>query len=508
MNLNEQNLHFQAIDNKFNEASSIYKIHTIRINAMSAYFNEIRSIYSNYFAKKDEFYITKSSFGKLIVRNEKETPIAPGNPSFQLKNAEILKRTTKIFINIFEKSNELLRDNIVHLLNQYAEDRKNKYEEITKKYKDALKRYTNAQDVLKKSQQELTSSITKLDQTRQNCESQQNQLNVPQKGGFNLFHKLKSKSKTDISGAIQNYRKSVRAVENNIYALNESYSILIYIAKDGISKFESDAPERHKILRQTLSQLSNLYSKAISFHKRITDFKDPLLNNDEQYFYGEWKKDFITFIQKKIISRRPLHSIVFYPNGNQQQNSPQVKCYDFPLGFATVIHNFPFMKNRHPTHPDLSVDLNAAPTQNAPVNQEPRRQSYHLDIQLKNQNDQSPLQTPDENDKKKKYYLQAKKGQRIYYFNNLYDEWVLASLSVNGPRKYILSSCLQDDETNIGYGIVTHVYLNRTENSLNVLPGELLSILKQPDENDDVHCAKITGETGMVKNECLYIFAD
>lgn len=518
MSLNEQNENIQKISSQFNEVSTIYDIHNARIHAMITYFENVRSIYSKALGKKEKFQISKNNFIKQISGNP-NSPIAPGNPSFQIKFAETLINLSKLFIAEFDSTNKQMKDHIIQYLNQLVSDREKKFKEITSKYNDALDNYQKAISNYKSSQQNLTSSLKKLEETQQNWESQQNQVNVPQKSGFNLFHKLKpSKSKTDISGAIQSYRKYVRAAENSIYALNSSYAILIKTANDGMQSFANDMPDRHLILRQALYQFSNVYENQANYHSLLPEYKKKVFQNDEQFYFQNWQDDFISFVQKVRIARLPLRSISFNPKIDSSQASKTTKCYDFPLGFATVVQNFPFLRDRYLTQPDLdnfeskraSVNVNNTPNQESgPASQEPRRQSLHIGSQPRPQQ-HPPLSPVDNNENNKKHFLQVKQGQRVYYYNNLLDEWVLASLTVNGPRKYVLSSCLEADDTSNseGMAIVKRVLLNGPENRLSVMPGELLTIVNRPDENNNVLCSNINGQTGMVKYDCILAFKE
>lgn len=516
MNIDAQNAQFQKITNKFNEVSSIYDIHNIRIRAMITYFENIKSIYSKMLGKKEKFQITRNSFGKQISV-DLNSPIAPGNPTFQLKFAETLTDLSKLVILELELAHKQIKEPVIQYLNQLATTREKKFKEITSKYNDALDTYQKALSNYKNAQQNLASSLTKLDQTQQNWETQQNQQKTPQKSGFNLFNKLKpSKSKTDISGAVQNYRKCIRATENSVYALNSAYSILLKTANEGIVSFQSDATERHRTLKYSLLQLSTIYEKSAAYDNFLPECKNKVFQNDEESYTQSWRDDFIHYVQKVQIARLPLHSIVFDPKSNPSQIIQQTKCYDSPLGFATVIQNFPFLRERYLTQPDLdnetkrkSANISSPSNQDdQPASQEPRRQSFHVGSQPKTQNTQPSILTIEKDDKNKKYLMQVKEGQRVYYFNSLLDEWTLVSTSPNGPRKYVLSTCLKADEpTNSnGAAIVMRIILNQGENYLRTTPGELLTIANRECDDDNFLCTNINGETGLVKKDCLIIF--
>lgn len=525
MNLDKQIEQFQIADGKFSEVSTTYEIHNTRIHAMINYFENIRSVFSKAVAKKEKYQITKSKFGRQLS-NDLNFPIAPGNPGFQLNFVDTFVHLSTCIITEFESTNKHFKESTIKQLTNLVNGREKKFKEIMLKYNEAVDAYQKAQSNFKSCQQNLNSALMKLEQTQQNWEAQQNQGSAPQKSGFNLFHKFKpSKSKTDISGAIQNYRKGVRSAENSIYALNGAYSNFLTVAKESIHSLESDTPNLKFILRATLYDLSRIYIDSSHLRSTIHEYKNKTFQNEDN-FLQTWENDFIQFVQKAQISRFQLNTIVFNQVelssiGTYQTNKfiqPE-KYYDFPIGFAIVIREFPFVRGRYLTSPNLdkkdanpssfsmTPDSNLANTPNG--NQEPRRQSFNTGNPPKNDAVSANLTYLESDLKNSKHYLSVKEGQRVYIYNNLHDDWVLASTSINSPRKYLLSSCLAPDTTdNCGMAIVKRIKLGAAGNYLSVYPGELLAIIRRDVEVDTELCSNIKGETGLVSKDCIIMLND
>lgn len=328
MNFEKQNEQFQQIDSKFNQVSTLYEIHSLRLHAMIAYFDKIRTLYAR-FIKKNSNINKKTMFGKLIS----EVPdhfIAPGNPGFQVDRVGFFLDVIRSLSVELDYTVEHLQNSSINPLMVAVQERENLFKDLTAKYNDALQKRQKAQKNYESSKAVLNTVINKLGHA----------VESPQTSKFSLLKKPKTKS--DIALLIKSYRECMRNNENNLYALNGAHLNYVNVAIEVINTFTGSAVNRYIVSNTALYQVWHIFENAVKVLDNIST-NGLNLHEDNQI----WQIDFMRFVQNVGIMRLPCRSVTFKPFNFSFADSkfeynilkPQLD-YNAPIAIARVLKDF------------------------------------------------------------------------------------------------------------------------------------------------------------------------